>query len=98
MSEQANDAPESNEEKSSNRLSWFLVGVVIGAAAAVLYAPKSGRDTREFITRKTTEGREAVESAGENILDRGRDLYDKGRQLVDDAADLFERGRKLVRG
>jgi gas vesicle protein len=98
MPEQDNDAPEVNEQTASNRLSWFLVGLVIGAAASVLYAPKSGRDTREFITRKTSEGREAVESAGGNIIDRGRDLYDKGRQLVDDAAELFERGRKLVRG
>ena len=98
MPELDNNTSEGNEENASNRLSWFLVGLVIGAAASVLYAPKSGRDTREFITRKTSEGREAVESAGENIIDRGRDLYDKGRQLVDDAADLFERGRKLVRG
>jgi gas vesicle protein len=98
MSEPESKALENAEEQTVNRLAWFLVGVVIGAGAAILYAPKSGRDTRLLIAQKTNEGREAVETAGHDVVERSRDLFVKGRQLVDDAADLFERGRKLVRG
>ena len=87
----------SNDRATSN-IAWFLTGAFIGAAAAVLYAPKSGKDTRRYITAKTTVGREAVESAGSDIAEAGRDMFDRGRKLVDDAADLFERGRKLVKG
>jgi gas vesicle protein len=98
MSEPNNDGMENTESQASTRVAWFLVGVAIGAGAAVLFAPRSGKDTRQYITRRTHEGREAVEATGRDIVDRGRDFYDKGRDLVEDAVDLFERGRKLMRG
>ena len=81
-----------------NTLAWFLVGAVIGATAALLYAPKSGKDTREFLCQKTQEGRKAVEDTSKDLVENSREMFERGRQLVEDAADLFERGRKLVRG
>jgi len=96
MSEQINDELENTD--TGNTLAWFLVGLVIGATAAILYAPQSGKETRDYISRTTQEGREAMESTSRDVIDRGKDMYEKGRQLVEDAADLFERGRKLVRG
>ena len=70
----------------------------MGASIALLYAPQSGKDTRRLLEKKAKKGREALEDAGRDLADRGRDLYDKGRKVADDAADLFERGRKLVEG
>ena len=34
----------------------FLVGAVAGAAVALLYAPASGRETREYLGDKAREG------------------------------------------
>lgn len=85
-------------DEDGGRMSWFVVGAAIGAAVALLYAPKPGRETRDLLSRKTDEGREALASTSTDLLDRGKDLYDRGRAIADDAADLFERGRKLVRG
>jgi hypothetical protein len=51
-----------------------------------------------LISDKTQQGREAVESAGQDIAEASKDMFERGRKLVDDAADLFERGRKLVKG
>ena len=98
MSEPVHDELENCEDQTSNRIAWFLVGVVIGATASILYAPKSGKDTRDFLAQKGQAGRDAVESTGREAIDKGHDIYLKGRQLVEDAADLFERGRKLVHG
>ena len=81
---------------SGNAIAWFVAGAALGAVVALLYAPKSGRDTRKLLNRTTREGREAVEASGKELMDRGKDLYDRGRKIADDAADLFERGRKLV--
>ncbi len=95
------DEREGTEEKqgqATSDLAWFLTGALVGAAAAILFAPKSGKDTRQYLASKTTVGREAVENAGADIAEAGRDMFDRGRKLVDDAADLFERGRKLVKG
>ena len=40
----------------------FLVGAVAGAAVALLYAPATGQETREFLSDKAREGaRKATE-------------------------------------
>jgi gas vesicle protein len=85
-------------DEDNSRLGWFLAGAVIGATVALLYAPKSGKDTRKYLGATTRDGREAMESGGRELMDRGKELYDRGKQIAEDAADLFERGRKLVQG
>jgi gas vesicle protein len=79
-------------------IAWFLTGAAIGVTVAVLFAPKSGRDTRRYLSDKTQQGKDAVAHTGSDIVDAGRDVFERGRKLVEDAAELFERGRKLVRG
>jgi gas vesicle protein len=76
---------------------WFLVGVAVGGAAGLLLAPKAGREIRQYLSEKTSEGRDRLVETSRDLYDRGRDLYGKGKDLADDAADLFERGRKAVR-
>ena len=82
----------------NNNFGWFLAGVVVGAAAALLLAPKSGKDTRKYLSKTTRNTREAMETSGREMMDRGKELYERGRKIVEDAGDLFERGRKLVQG
>jgi gas vesicle protein len=81
-----------------NNIAWFLAGAAIGAAAGLLFAPKSGRDTRELVSKTTLESRDAVERSGRELMEKGKELYDQGKKIVEDASDLFERGRKLVQG
>ncbi len=85
-------------DESAGKLAWFLTGAVIGATIALLYAPRAGKDTRQCLSDASTRGREAVTETSKDIIDAGRDMFERGRKLVEDAADLFERGRKLVRG
>jgi gas vesicle protein len=82
----------------NNNFGWFLAGAVIGAGAALLFAPKSGKDTRHYLSQTTKDSREAMETSGRELMDRGKELYDRGKKIVEDASDLFERGRKLVQG
>jgi gas vesicle protein len=86
------------QEEGTSRFAWFLTGVVIGATVAVLYAPKSGKDTRHYISEKTHQSKDAVAETGRDVVDASKEMFDRGRKLVEDAADLFDRGRKLVRG
>lgn len=88
--------PETDEGVS--KLAWFLTGLAIGAAVGLLYAPKSGKDTREYIVRQTEKGRQIVNDTGKDVADASREMFERGRKLVEDAADLFDRGRKLVKG
>ena len=86
------------QEDQGGRFTWFLMGAALGAACAILYAPKSGKETRQFISQKATEAGDAVSVTGRDIYERGKEVYDKGKQVVDDAAALFERARGLARG
>ena len=87
-----------HETEGTSRLAWFLTGVIIGAAVAVLHAPRSGKDTRQFISEKTQQGKDAVTETGKDVVEASKEMFDRGRKLVEDAADLFDRGRKLVKG
>jgi gas vesicle protein len=86
------------EDQTTSTLAWFLTGAAIGATVAILYAPKSGKETRQYLGDKAQAGREAVETASHDVVEASRDMFERGRRLVEDAADLFERGRRLVKG
>lgn len=86
------------EHEGGSKLNWFLAGAAMGAGIALLYAPKSGKDTRRYITAKAEESKDAITETGREVYERGKDIYEKGRKVADEAAELFERGRKLVRG
>jgi gas vesicle protein len=84
--------------EEDSKLGWFIAGVAVGAAVAILYAPKSGKDTRKYIGKSANQSRDAMEASGKELMDKGKELYDRGKQIAEDAADLFERGKKLVQG
>lgn len=65
----------------------FLLGAVSGAAVAFLYAPATGRETREYLGEKAREGRERAAEAAE----KGRQVIKEGRETLTTA---IERGRE----
>ena len=65
----------------------FILGAVSGAAVALLYAPQSGRETRELLGEKANEARSrAAEAAA-----KGRTAINQGRETLTTA---IERGRE----
>jgi gas vesicle protein len=98
MSQEAQQEIQESEFNLGNNVAWFLTGAFIGAAVALLYAPKSGKETRRYLADKVQQSKDAVADTSNNIVEASKDMFDRGRQLVDDAADLFDRGRKLVKG
>jgi len=92
------DEVEERQDDTMSRLAWFLTGAVIGATVAVLYAPKSGKDTRKFLTDRAQQGKQAVTDTSKDIVDASKEMFERGRKLVDEAADLFDRARKMVKG
>lgn len=65
----------------------FLVGAVAGAAAALLFAPASGEETREYLGQKAREGRAKALEA----VDQGREVY---RRQKEQLASAVDRGRE----
>ena len=52
-------------------VAWFLAGLGVGALVGILYAPKSGRETREDLAQRGREGSEYL---------RNRTRQDSGPQ------------------
>ena len=92
------DESDQQQDDTVSRIAWFFTGALIGATIAILYAPKSGKDTRQYLADQTQKSKDAFGSASDNIVDASREMFEKGRKLVEDAAELFDRGRKLVKG
>jgi gas vesicle protein len=65
----------------------FLVGALTGAAVALLFAPASGEETREYLGERAREGRARAREA----LEQGREAYQRQRENVAGAVD---RGRE----
>jgi len=65
----------------------FVLGAISGAAVALLYAPASGRETREYLGEKAREGRERAAAAAE----KGREMVQQGRETL---ATAIDRGRE----
>jgi gas vesicle protein len=65
----------------------FILGAVSGAAIALLYAPATGRETREYLGDKAAEARAKAADAAA----KGRDALNQGRETLSTA---IERGRE----
>ncbi len=88
-------------DSENNGFLWFLAGLGIGAAVGILYAPKSGRETREAILQAAEDGREAVNTKVKQTKEQAAQWVDKGRQYVDSQKDqiksAFEAGKQAYR-
>ena len=61
----------------------FVLGALTGAAAALLFAPASGEETREYLGQKAREGRARALEARDGIagaIERGREAFQDARQ------------------
>ncbi len=67
----------------------FILGGLVGAALAVLFAPRSGEETRELLEEKLREG-----------VERGRRLREravtKGREALEDASEYMDKQRETL--
>lgn len=59
----------------------FLLGAATGAAAALLFAPRAGKETRQLLTDKIEDvadrAPESIRNAAEPIVDAAEDAYSK---------------------
>ena len=69
-------------EKIAAKVSYFLVGLGIGSLIGILLAPKSGEDTREYLSRKVKEGSEYAQKKARELRERDEELVERGKEVV----------------
>jgi gas vesicle protein len=68
--------------EDDNRLSYFFLGLGLGVAVGVLFAPKSGAETRELLRSKAGEGADFVKRRGTELRETAAEAFERGRQSV----------------
>jgi gas vesicle protein len=84
-----------------NKLSYFFLGMGLGVAVGMLFAPKSGEDTREFIRGKAEEGADYVKRRGSDLKETANDALDKSKEALrrhkENLSSAVEAGKQAYR-
>jgi gas vesicle protein len=82
-------------------LGWFLLGGVLGAAAALLMTPKTGRETREILAERGNEVAKRAQAMATDAQGRAGEWFDKSRELFEEQTQrlmtAFEAGKDAMR-
>ena len=78
------------KDNSGSMMVAFVIGALTGAAVALLFAPATGEDTREYLGQKAREGKAKAREA----MDQGREYYRDQRENI---VTAVERGRETFK-
>jgi len=88
-------------DRDGNSFAWFLAGLGLGAVVGVLYAPRSGSETREVLRARAEEGRDYVRGRAREAREQAAEWADRGRDVVNQQKEQFrsayEAGRQAYR-
>jgi gas vesicle protein len=88
---------ESSEGNSvGTAVTFLLIGLGAGALAALLLAPKTGKQLRRELKRGYEDARETLDDWTEEAKDRVRDVKDRARDVADRGVNLAEGIREKV--
>lgn len=74
-------------------LTLLFIGLGAGAAAGLLFAPRSGRQTRRSLRRKYEDAREAIEG----LTEQASQMVDKGAEWAQFAREKVEPIGRVIR-
>ena len=63
-------------------LASFLLGVGVGVGLGLLFAPKSGEETRELLRGKADEGKEFLKRSSSELRDSATDIIERGKEAI----------------
>jgi gas vesicle protein len=86
---------------SRDGLANFLLGLGLGVGVGLLFAPKSGEETRDILLSKADEGKEYLKKQTSGLRETANEMVDKGRDVInrqkDTLNDAIEAGKQAYR-
>jgi gas vesicle protein len=79
-------------EKIHSTAGYFLAGLAIGSLVGIVFAPKSGEGSREFLSKKLKEGSKHARKKARELRERADDLVDRGKELVNETKEQIATG------
>ena len=87
--------------KDDNKFSYFFLGLGLGVAVGLLFAPKTGEETRDLLLNKADEGKEFLKRRTTELRDSAVDAVEKGKNAVsrqkDQLSAAVEAGKQAYR-
>jgi gas vesicle protein len=91
----------SDETSVGEKALYLVLGAAIGAATALLLAPRSGVETRKLIMTKAREGADIVTNRTKAVAGKTSEYVEKGKELLqqqrDSLAAAIEAGKQAYR-
>ena len=88
----------SEESCGGEKALCFLLGAALGAIAALLLAPQSGKETRKLIATKAREGADTLAEQTKTVKGKTTEYIDRGKEVVQQQRDslnaALEAGKK----
>ena len=72
----------SEERVTGEKALYFILGAFIGAATALLLAPRSGEETRRLIASKAREGADYVANRSRTMAETTSSIDDRGKEIL----------------
>lgn len=76
-------------DNGGSKISLFLVGIGIGALIGILFAPKSGEETRDYLSARADEGKEYAQKKARELRERGEDLLERSKEIMSRQKDAI---------
>ena len=87
--------------EDDNKLSYFFLGLGLGVAVGVLFAPKSGAETRALLREKADESSDYVKRRSTELRDQTLEAVERGKDQVqrhkENLSAAVEAGRAAYR-
>jgi gas vesicle protein len=87
--------------QDDNKFPYFFLGLGLGVAAGLLFAPKSGSETRELLLTKADEGKEYLKRQSEQLRSTAGDAVERGKSALarqrEQLSAAVEAGRQAYR-
>lgn len=87
--------------EDDSKLSYFFLGLGLGVAAGVLFAPKSGAETRQYLRSKAEEGSDYVKDQADTIKETAAEALERGKHNIqkhkENLAAAVEAGKQAYR-
>jgi gas vesicle protein len=69
-------------DNRKNKSAWFMAGLGLGALAGILFAPKSGCETRKAIAAGVDDGLEHLTAFGRDARERVSNIVESGKKSL----------------
>ena len=90
-----------DESSAGEKALFFVLGAAIGAATALLLAPRSGVETRKLIMSKARDGADVVTNRAKAVAGKTSEYVERGKEVLQQQRDqisaAIEAGKRAYR-